>query len=289
MKSFTIGLTQFAACDSVSANLDAAERQVRAAAKAGANVVCLQEMVSTRYFCRREDPAHFDLAEAIPGPTTDRFAGIARELGVVIVLPLFEKRATGLYHNTAAVLDADGSYLGKYRKMHIPEDPGFHEKFYFTPGDLGYRVWETAFGKIGVLICWDQWYPEAARLTAMQGANVLFYPTAIGWLPEEKSSLGSAQHTAWETVQRGHAVANGCYVAAANRIGTEGTTEFWGQSFVANPYGEVMERAPVGEEAILTARIDLEALEEFRRIWPFFRDRRIDSYAEMTERWIDGK
>lgn len=289
MKSFTIGLTQFAACDSVSANLDAAERQVRAAAKAGANVVCLQEMVSTRYFCRREDPAHFDLAEAIPGPSTDRFAGIARELGVVIVLPLFEKRATGLYHNTAAVLDADGSYLGKYRKMHIPEDPGFHEKFYFTPGDLGYRIWETAFGKIGVLICWDQWYPEAARLTAMQGANVLFYPTAIGWLPEEKSSLGSAQHTAWETVQRGHAVANGCYVAAANRIGTEGTTEFWGQSFVANPYGEVMERAPVGEEAILTARIDLEALEEFRRIWPFFRDRRIDSYAEMTERWIDGK
>lgn len=289
MKSFTIGLTQFAAGESASANLDAAERQVRAAAKAGANVICLQEMVSTRYFCRREDPANFDLAEAIPGPTTDRFAGIARELGVVIVLPLFEKRATGLYHNTAAVLDADGSYLGKYRKMHIPEDPGFHEKFYFTPGDLGYRVWETAFGKIGVLICWDQWYPEAARLTAMQGANVLFYPTAIGWFPEEKSSLGSAQHTAWETVQRGHAVANGCYVAAANRIGTEGTTEFWGQSFVANPYGEVIERAPVGEEAILTARIDLEALEEFRRIWPFFRDRRIDSYAELTERWIDAK
>lgn len=287
MKSFTIGLTQFAASESVSANLESAERQIREAAAAGANVICLQEMVSTLYFCRREDPEKFSLAETIPGPTTHRFGEVAKELGIVLVLPLFEKRATGLYHNTAAVIDADGQYLGKYRKMHIPEDPGFHEKFYFTPGDLGYRVWETAFGKIGVLICWDQWYPEAARLTAMQGANVLFYPTAIGWLPEEKPTLGVAQHTAWETIQRGHAVANGCYVAAANRIGTEGETEFWGQSFVANPYGEVIERAPVSEEATLTAEIDLEKLEEFRQIWPFFRDRRIDSYGQIGERWID--
>lgn len=287
MKSFTIGLTQFAAGEFVASNLDLAERQVREAAAAGANVICLQEMVSTLYFCRTEDPAHFSLAESIPGATTDRFASIAKELGIVLVLPLFEKRATGLYHNTAAVIDADGTFLGKYRKMHIPEDPGFHEKFYFTPGDLGYRAWDTAFGKIGVLICWDQWYPEAARLTAMQGANVIFYPTAIGWLPEEKPTLGAAQHTAWETVQRGHAVANGCYIAAANRIGTEGETEFWGQSFVANPYGEVVGRAPENEEAILTAEIDLEKLEEFRRIWPFFRDRRIDSYGQIGERWID--
>jgi N-carbamoylputrescine amidase len=287
MKSFTIGLTQFAASESIASNLDVAERQVREAAAAGANVICLQEMVSTLYFCHTEDPAHFSLAESIPGSTTERFASIAKELGIVLVLPLFEKRATGLYHNTAAVIDADGTYLGKYRKMHIPEDPGFHEKFYFTPGDLGYRAWDTAFGKIGVLICWDQWYPEAARLTAMQGANVIFYPTAIGWLPEEKPTLGAAQHTAWETVQRGHAVANGCYIAAANRIGTEGETEFWGQSFVANPYGEVVGRAPENEEAILTAEIDLEKLEEFRRIWPFFRDRRIDSYGQIGERWID--
>ncbi len=287
MKSFTIGLTQFAASENVAANLDAAERQVREAAAVGANVICLQEMVSTLYFCRSEDPANFALAESIPGATTDRFAAVAKELGVVLVLPLFEKRATGLYHNTAAVIDADGRYLGKYRKMHIPEDPGFHEKFYFTPGDLGYRVWETAFGKIGVLICWDQWYPEAARLTAMQGANVLFYPTAIGWLPEEKPTLGAAQHTAWETVQRGHAVANGSYVAAANRIGREGETEFWGQSFIANPYGEVVGRASESEEEILTAEIDLEKLEEFRQIWPFFRDRRIDSYEGVTQRWLD--
>ncbi|MDF1823714.1 MAG: carbon-nitrogen hydrolase [Verrucomicrobiales bacterium] len=289
MKSFTIGLSQFAASDNAGVNLDTAESQIRTAAAAGAEVICLQELVSTLYFCRREDPANFAFAETVPGSTTDRFASVAKELGVVLVLPLFEKRATGLYHNTAAIIDADGSYLGKYRKMHIPEDPGFHEKFYFTPGDLGYRIWDTAFGKIGVLICWDQWYPEAARLTAMQGANVIFYPTAIGWLPEEKPSLGAAQHTAWQTVQRGHAVANGCYVAAANRIGTEGETEFWGQSFIANPYGEIIAEASEGEKQILTARIDLEKLEEFRQIWPFFRDRRIDSYEQMEERWIDSK
>ena len=289
MKTLTIGLTQSAAVSDPAANLDTAERLTREAASKGAQIICLQEMCSTLYFCRREDPDHFDLAEAIPGNTTARFASVAKELGVVIVLPLFEERATGLYHNTAAVLDADGRYLGKYRKMHIPEDPGFHEKFYFTPGDLGYRVWETAYGKIGVLICWDQWYPEAARLTAMQGANVLFYPTAIGWLAEEPASIGASQHNAWETVQRGHAVANGCYVAAANRIGTEGDTKFWGQSFVANPYGEIIGKAPVDQESSLIVDLDLEQLQEFRRIWPFFRDRRIDSYAPITQRWLDSQ
>ncbi len=287
MKTLTLGITQFAASEDTAANLDAAERVLRAAAAKGAQVVCLQEMCSTLYFCRAEDPALFGLAEAIPGPATERFASVARELGVVVVLPLFERRAAGLHHNTAAVIDADGRYLGKYRKMHIPEDPGFHEKFYFAPGDLGYRVWETAYGRIGVLICWDQWYPEAARLAAMQGAEVLLYPTAIGWLESEREALGAAQHTAWETVQRGHAVANGCFVAASNRIGREGDTVSCGQSFVANPYGEVVARAPVGEETAEAVVCDLGQLEEFRNIWPFFRDRRIDSYGDILRRWID--
>ncbi len=287
MKTLTLGLTQFAAVEDTATNLDSAERVVRAAAAKGAQIICLQEMCSTLYFCQTEDPALFRHAEAIPGATTERFSSLAKELGVVIVLPLFEKRATGLYHNTAAVIDADGTYLGKYRKMHIPEDPGFHEKFYFTPGDLGYRVWDTAFGRIGVLICWDQWYPEAARLTAMQGADVLFYPTAIGWLVEERETLGKAQHNAWETVQKGHAVANGCFVAASNRVGREGDTLFWGQSFVANPYGEVIARTPVEGECVETVVCDLGQLEEFRNIWPFFRDRRIDSYETITRRWMD--
>ena len=223
----------------------------------------------------------------MPGPTTDRLASVAKELGVVLVVPLFEKRAVGVYHNTAAVIDADGAYLGHYRKMHIPEDPGFHEKFYFTPGDLGYRAWETAFGKIGVLICWDQWYPEAARLTALAGADILFYPTAIGWLEEEKDTVGSAQHNAWQIVQRGHAVANGCYVAAANRVGKQGDTLFWGQSFVSNPYGEVIAEASDSDSQILVVDCDLAQQEEFRRIWPFFRDRRIDSFAPLQKRWLD--
>jgi len=287
MKTLTLGLTQFAAVADPAANLDEAERLVRAAAAQGAQVVCLQELCATLYFCREEDPARFDLAEAMPGRGTERFAEVAKELGVVVVLPLFERRASGLYHNTAAVLDADGRHLGNYRKMHIPEDPGFHEKFYFAPGDLGYRVWETAYGRIGVLICWDQWYPEAARITAMQGAELLLYPTAIGWLEEERATLGAAQHCAWETVQRGHAVANGCYVAAANRVGREGDTTFWGQSFVANPYGEVVARMGEDEPGVLAVECDLDALEEFRRIWPFFRDRRIDSYDPILRRWID--
>ncbi|MEZ0387562.1 MAG: carbon-nitrogen hydrolase, partial [Verrucomicrobium sp.] len=214
---------------------------------------------------------------------------LAKELGVVIIASLFEKRAPGLYHNTAAIIDADGTYLGKYRKMHIPEDPGFNEKFYFTPGDLGYRVWDTKFGRIGVLVCWDQWYPEAARLTAMAGAQILFYPTAIGWLKSEKDSLGTSQHCAWETVQRGHAVANGCYLAAVNRVGTEEETEFWGQSFVASPYGEFVGKASSDKEEVLIVPCDLKAVEDFRRIWPFFRDRRIDSYDDVTKRWRDGE
>lgn len=287
MPSITIGLPQFRASSKPSANLDRAEAAVREAAHKGAQIVCLQELCSTLYFCLRQDPQLFDLAEPMPGPSTDRFRVLAKELGVVIILPLFERRAAGVYHNTAAVIDADGQYLGHYRKMHIPQDPAFEEKFYFTPGDLGYRAWDTAYGRIGVLICWDQWYPEAARLTAMQGAQVLFYPTAIGWLAEEKASLGVAQHNAWQSVQRGHAVANGCYVAAVNRVGTEGGSEFWGRSFLANPYGEVIAEASTDQEEVLLAKCDLALVEDFRRIWPFFRDRRIDSYGPITRRWLD--
>lgn len=273
---------------SAEANLSFTVERIREAAASGAQIVCTQELFNLPYFCRVQDPELFDLAEPVPGPTTDTLAALAGELGVVIIASLFERRAAGVYHNTAAVIDANGRYLGKYRKMHIPQDPGFEEKFYFTPGDLGYKVWETRFGKIGVLICWDQWYPEAARLAALAGAEILFYPTAIGWLPEEKAELGSAQHTAWETVQRGHAVANGCYVAAVNRVGTEGATEFWGQSFVSDFYGQVVARAPVSEPTILLVDCDLRALEDARRMWPFFRDRRIDSFGGLTQRMNDG-
>lgn len=283
----TLGLIQSRAFSSREESLAAHIDLIRQAAAGGAQVICLQELFLTPYFCKREETALFDLAEAIPGPTTEALAPLAKELGVVIVASLFEKRAPGLYHNTAAVIDADGSYLGKYRKMHIPEDPGFNEKFYFTPGDLGYRVWDTRFGKLGVLICWDQWYPEAARLAALAGAEILIYPTAIGWLQAEKAELGEAQHTAWETVQRGHAVANGCFLAAINRTGLEEDTEFWGQSFVTNPYGQIMAKAPVDKEHILLVTCDLRAVEDFRRIWPFFRDRRIDTYTPLTKRYLD--
>jgi N-carbamoylputrescine amidase len=261
--------------------------RIREAAASGAQIVCTQELFNTPYFCRTQDTKHFDLAEPIPGATTELLEAVAGELGIVIISALFERRASGVYHNTAAVIDADGRYLGKYRKMHIPQDPGFEEKFYFTPGDLGYKVWDTKFGKISVLICWDQWYPEAARLSALAGAEIIFYPTAIGWLPAEKAELGAAQHIAWEAVQRGHAVANGCYVAAVNRTGVEGEIEFWGQSFVSDFYGQIVERAPVSEEHILIADCDLKALEDMRRTWPFFRDRRIDTYDGMTSRIID--
>jgi N-carbamoylputrescine amidase len=286
-RTVRIGLIQVRGQGSAEANLAYTLDRIREAAAGGAQIICTQELFTSAYFCRTQDPALFDLAEPVPGPTTAALAALAAELGVVLIASLFERRAAGVYHNTATVIDADGSYLGKYRKMHIPQDPGFEEKFYFTPGDLGYQVWDTRFGKISVLICWDQWYPEAARLAALAGAEILFYPTAIGWLPEEKAELGSAQHTAWETVQRGHAVANGCYVAAVNRTGTEGDTEFWGQSFVADFYGQIIERAPVDAEAIVLADCDLNALEEMRRIWPFFRDRRIDTFDGLNQRMID--
>ena len=286
--SVRVGLIQLTAEDTPAANVRKTLPRIEEAAAKGAKIIGLQEMFTTKYFCINQDPKNFDLAEPIEtGPTVTELAKAAKRLGVVIVAPLFEARGSEVYHNTAAVIDADGTVLGKYRKMHIPQDPGFEEKFYFTPGDLGFRTWKTAHGDIGVLICWDQWYPEAARLTALGGAQILFYPTAIGWLPEEKAALGHAQHNAWETVQRGHGVANGCYVAATNRVGTEGRTQFWGQSFVSDPYGEIVARASVEKEEILLADCDLVKQREFRRIWPFFRDRRIDAYGDLTRRLRD--
>ena len=286
--SVRVGLIQLTAEDTPAANVRKTLPRIEEAAAKGAQIIGLQEMFTTKYFCVTQDPKHFDLAEPIEtGPSVTELAKAAKRLGVVIVAPLFEARGSEVYHNTAAVIDADGTVLGKYRKMHIPQDPGFEEKFYFTPGDLGFRTWKTAHGDIGVLICWDQWYPEAARLTALGGAQILFYPTAIGWLPEEKAALGRAQHNAWETVQRGHGVANGCYVAATNRVGTEGRTQFWGQSFVSDPYGEIVARASVEQEEVLLADCDLVKQREFRRIWPFFRDRRIDAYGDLTRRLRD--
>jgi N-carbamoylputrescine amidase len=286
--SVRVGLIQLTAEDTPAANVRKTLPRIEEAAAKGAKIIGLQEMFTTKYFCITQDPKNFDLAEPIEtGPSVTELAKAAKRLGVVIVAPLFEARGSEVYHNTAAVIDADGTVLGKYRKMHIPQDPGFEEKFYFTPGDLGFRTWKTAHGDIGVLICWDQWYPEAARLTALGGAQILFYPTAIGWLPEEKAALGHAQHNAWETVQRGHGVANGCYVAATNRVGTEGRTQFWGQSFVSDPYGEIVARASAEKEEILLADCDLVKQREFRRIWPFFRDRRIDAYGDLTRRLRD--
>jgi N-carbamoylputrescine amidase len=286
--SVRVGLIQLTAEDTPAANVRKTLPHIEEAAAKGAKIIGLQEMFTTKYFCINQDPKNFDLAEPIEtGPSVTELAKAAKRLGVVIIAPLFEARGSEVYHNTAAVIDADGTVLGKYRKMHIPQDPGFEEKFYFTPGDLGFRTWKTAHGDIGVLICWDQWYPEAARLTALGGAQILFYPTAIGWLPEEKAALGHAQHNAWETVQRGHGVANGCYVAATNRVGTEGRTQFWGQSFVSDPYGEIVARASIEKEEILLADCDLVKQREFRRIWPFFRDRRIDAYGDLTRRLRD--
>jgi len=287
-----IGVVQHACTADLAANLAAAERGLREAAGRGANIVCLQELFRSVYFCQVEDHKYFELGEPIPGPTTERMQELARELGVVVIASLFEKRAPGLYHNTAAIIDADGAFLGKYRKMHIPDDPLFYEKFYFTPGDLGFRAWDTKFGRIGVLICWDQWYPEAARLTALQGAQILFYPTAIGWHPKEKAAHGVRQHSSWETIQRGHAVANGCYVVAPNRIGHEAPDggdgiEFWGQSFVADPAGQIVAKASVDREEVLIVEADLDAVDTQRTHWPFLRDRRIDAYGDITRRFID--
>ena len=282
-----IALIQASDQGSAAANLEYTIERIREAAATGAQIISTQELFTTPYFCQTQNKDFFDFAEPIPGVTTDIFCALAGELGIVLIASLFERRGSGVYHNTAAVIDADGSYLGKYRKMHIPQDPGFEEKFYFTPGDLGYKVWDTKFGKISVLICWDQWYPEAARLAALAGAEIIFYPTAIGWLPEEKVDFGSAQHTAWEIVQRGHAVANACYVASINRVGKEGNIEFWGQSFVSDYCGQIIARASVSDGQIIFADCDLKAIEEMRRTWPFFRDRRIDSYDELINRVVD--
>jgi N-carbamoylputrescine amidase len=290
-RSLSIGLVQIRCLPDAEVNLAKAVAGIREAAEAGARVVCLPELFRTPYLCQAQDPRNFDLAEPIPGPTTERLTRVAREAGVVVIASLFERRAAGVYHNTAAVLDADGRLLGLYRKMHIPDDPLYYEKYYFTPGDLGFRAFDTRHGRIGVLVCWDQWFPEAARLTALQGATVLFYPTAIGWHPREKREYGPGQHEAWEVVQRAHAVANGVYVAAVNRTGHEGPSdgglEFWGASFICDPFGKVLRRAAHDAEETLVAECDGEKLEEVRRNWPFLRDRRTDAYGELTRRLID--
>jgi len=279
-------------------NLQRAIDHLHQAAAKGAQIVCLPELFQTQYFCQREDAALFDLAEPIPGRTTARLAEVAKQLRIVVIASLFEKRAPGVYHNTAVMIDADGSLRGIYRKMHIPDDPLYYEKFYFTPGDLGFKAFDTQVGRVGTLVCWDQWYPEAARLTALQGAQVLFYPTAIGWHPDEKEKFGVAQHDAWQVIQRAHAIANGVYVAVVNRVGFEEGDirgdkapgkglEFWGGSFIADPFGRVIAQASHDKEEILVAEVDLRALEDIRRNWPFLRDRRIDSYAAISSRMID--
>jgi len=276
-----------------AANTEKAAALVAEAAGRGAEVVCLPEMYRSRYFCQTETHAFFDLAEPADGPSTQALATVAKAHGVAVVVPIFEKRATGLYHNSAVILDADGSVAGMYRKMHIPDDPAFYEKFYFTPGDLGFKAIDTRHGRIGTLICWDQWYPEGARLTALAGAAVLFYPTAIGWHPAEKAEFGAAQRDAWKTIQRGHAIANGCYVAAVNRVGHEkeqpedAGLEFWGTSFLCDPYGTVVAEGSTDREEILVAPVDLGKIEECRRHWPFLRDRRIDAYGDLTRRYRD--
>ena len=290
---FKVGLVQMRMTADPAANLAKAIAQVREAARQGAALVCLPELFRTLYIGQREDHALFDLAEAVPGPSTEALGKVAREAGVVVIASLFERRAAGLYHNTAAVIDADGTVRGLYRKMHIPDDPAYYEKFYFTPGDLGFRAFDTRVGPIGTLVCWDQWYPEGARLTALQGANVLFYPTAIGWHPAEKAQYGAQQLDAWRTIQRSHAIANGCWVAAVNRVGVEKLDgqgpglEFWGHSFVADPFGVVVAEAPADEEALLLAEVDLARVEEVRRNWPFLRDRRVDAYGGIASRFGD--
>jgi len=290
----TLGLLQTASTASPEANLKHTLALAGRAERAGAQIICTQELFRSRYFCQSEDHRNFALAEKIPGPSTDAFRQLARKHRVVIIASLFEKRAAGVYHNTAVVIDANGSLLGAYRKMHIPDDPLYYEKFYFTPGDLGFKAWQTKYAKIGVLICWDQWYPEAARLTVMQGAEILFYPTAIGWHPAEKKNHGLNQHGAWETIQRAHAVANGCYVAATNRIGHEildgvggDGIQFWGQSFVAGTSGEILAKAGADEEEILIVPVDLATVDTTRTHWPFLRDRRIDAYGNLTRRLVD--
>ena len=291
----TVGLIQMSVGPQPDDNLRRAAALVREAAAKGARVICLPELFRSRYFCQREDVAHFDLAESVPGPTTLALGEVARAEHVVIVAPVFERRASGVYHNSAAIIDADGSVAGLYRKMHIPDDPAYYEKFYFTPGDLGFSAVNTAAGKIGTLICWDQWYPEGARITALLGAEVLFYPTAIGWHPHEKAEYGPAQRDAWQTVQRGHAIANGVYVASVNRVGLEIPPEggagiqFWGSSFIADPQGALLAEASADREEIITAEIDTARIEDVRRNWPFLRDRRIDAYGGITRRFMNDE
>jgi N-carbamoylputrescine amidase len=287
----TIGLIQRKCSLDPAENLARTIDAIRNAAGRGAQIICTQELFRSQYFCREENHDRFDLAEPIPGPSTEALAKVAREAGVVIIASLFERRAAGLYHNTAAVLDADGSLLGIYRKMHIPDDPLYYEKFYFTPGDLGFPNFDTRFGRIAVLVCWDQWYPEAARLASLRGANILFYPTAIGWHRSEKEEFGTPQLDAWRTIQRSHAIANGIFVAAVNRVGFEGPRdkdlEFWGSSFVADPFGQMIAEAGTDTEETLVVECDLRRMEEVRRNWPFLRDRRTDAYAPLLERWLD--
>ena len=290
--SSRVALVQMQCGTDPAANLEKAIGFIREATGQGAQIVCLPELFRSQYFCQSEDHANFALAEEIPGPTTDSLGKLARELEVVIVASLFEKRAAGVYHNTAAIIDADGKLMGMYRKMHIPDDPAFYEKFYFAPGDLGFKAWPTQRGKIGVCVCWDQWYPEAARLTALRGAQLLFYPTAIGWHPAEKAKYGKAQHSSWETMQRSHAIANGCYVAAVNRVGFEAPAggdglEFWGQSFIVAPSGEILAKGSVDREELVQADIAWDRIDEQRTHWPFLRDRRIDAYGGIEQRLID--
>jgi N-carbamoylputrescine amidase len=296
--TFKVGLVQMHCTPDPDENLRRAVQFVREAAGMGAQVVCLPELFRTQYFCQREDPALFDLAEPIPGPSTEALSAVARDAGVVVIASLFEKRARGVYHNTAAMIDAGGALLGMYRKMHIPDDPLYYEKFYFTPGDLGFKAFDTRFGRVGTLVCWDQWYPEGARLTALQGAEVLFYPTAIGWHPAEKQEHGASQHDAWRTIQRAHAIANGVYVAVVNRVGHEtgnirgdevkgAGLEFWGRSFLCDPFGVIIAEASHDREEILVGDVDAKRMEDVRRNWPFLRDRRIDSYGAITRRLID--
>jgi N-carbamoylputrescine amidase len=289
MPEVSIGLVQMTCSADKDVNLQSAVDKVREAARKGAQIVCLQELFTSLYFCDVEDYDNFKLAEPIPGPSTDVLSKVAREEGVVIIASLFEKRAKGLYHNTTAVIDADGTYLGKYRKMHIPDDPAYYEKFYFTPGDLGYKVWKTRFGTIGVLICWDQWYPEAARITSLMGAEILFYPTAIGWATSQDEATNVEQYNAWQTIQRSHAVANGVHVVSVNRVGfeQEGAMKFWGGSFVANPFGSVLFQASHDQEEVVVIPINTDASDRYRTHWPFLRDRRIDSYEPIVKRFID--
>ncbi len=289
MSKVKVGLVQMSCSGDARSNMEKAISGIRDAASKGANIVCLQELFTSLYFCDVEDYENFKLAEPIPGPSTDTLSAVARELGVVVIASLFEKRAQGLYHNTTAVLDADGTYLGKYRKMHIPDDPAYFEKFYFTPGDLGYKVFKTKFATLGVLICWDQWYPEAARLTALMGAEILFYPTAIGWATAQDEGTNTEQYNAWQTIQRSHAVANGVHVVSVNRVGLEqgGAMKFWGGSFVSNPFGSLIVKATHDQEEVIVTELDLAKTDSYRTHWPFLRDRRIDSYGEIVKRFID--